>query len=1108
MKLDFSQLLFFFALITFIACLPAAEGSDQVLTFEEYRDQINAAIDAGDTNQVRRLVNLQRGDAILTIEALLDSGVIKMVRDESGAGERDWMIVKTLAEIYSVTFGDDFYSQSVKRYHKFGPEALAHKAEIIDLKNKSKQNFYQGNFQAALENYQRALDLAEKIGDDDEKAALLGNIGAAHFYLGRFDTALDYYEESLTRLEKLGDRRRIGNRLGNIASVYSDKSDYTTAIAYYEKALEIRDELDDKRGTAADLNNIGLVYEEMGEYTKALERYHAACEINKVIGNERSMGKNLANMANIHVNFGDYPEAIQTYEQAMVLRRAQGDRKGESNDMGNLGLVYQSLGEYDKAMSFYQKALDIQRELGYREGEAYQLGGLADLYMLQGDYARAVQTYQEAFEIHRDIGHIRGQATWQEALGETYAAVGDFNRALDNFQSALNLHKSIGNRSGEAETLTKIGCAYLKTDKTQPARDYFEQALKIHAELGEKWGECVDLGNLAFVYSLEKDSKRALSTWEKAVRQAQELGARRLQAWLQLQLGDFYRQVGETDKAAKVYEQGLSVTESLFAPELRWQLYYGRGQLWESSGDDEQAYYSYHGALSVIEEIRGKAGVEEMKAGVMHDRFEVYQAMVLLLLRMGRIEEAPEYSERARSRTLLDVVGNAKIIDRDTASQELIDKERALRAKITKLTSQISTDPEAGQKVRGAADEVYHRSLQKAQRDYQHLLIDLRLRNPEYAALLDVSPLSSTQIQRLLDENSVLLEYLVTENNIIIFIVTDDNVHVVNIPEGEESVYGRIALFRGMAVRRMDKEKLDETFWIKPLQRLYQLLIAPVRDQGYLAGKRHLIIIPHGLLHYLPFQVLISHGDIEDKNGVERPRFLIEDYEISYAPSASVLRFCQQKNTERFDDLLLLAPQTSVLPLSKREVMEVADTFGKSASYYLDKKATETLVKNQSDRYDLLHFATTAHFNNANPLFSRLDLARSELDDGYLEVNEIFRLDMNANLVTLSACRTALGSGYTGKYPQGDDLVSLTRAFLYAGTPSVVASLWEVADASTAELMQAFYRYLNTMNKAQALAQAQRDMIADRISDNKKKGKLHYSHPYYWAPFVLVGDWK
>ena len=1084
-----------------VLCIIVTSGFGQALPRETFRAQVREALEANNVDLIHELFTAQRGEALRFIEALLDSAILRKAGEDATTGQKDWQTAKDLAGVYAQIFDDPYYRERALRYSAFNSAAVVQKAELIRTKARARQTLRQGNFRAALEMFHQTLAGAIQIGDVDDEATLIGNIGVAHFFLGAFDSALVYYQESLNLLEKIGDQRRVGNQLGNIANVYSDKSDYPTAIEYFEKAMVIRRVLNDQRGLGADLNNLGLVHEEMGAYDKALAHYQQALAINKSIANQRSMGRNLANIANIQINLGDYPQAIEIYEEALALRRSEGDRKGEGNDLGNLGLVYQALADYTRAMELFQQALSIHRELEFREGEGYQLGRIANLYSLRGEYAKAIQGFQEALEIHRELGHVRGEANWLEALGVAFTAVGDRQRALETLQSALELHRRIENKSGEAATLAKIGRAYLETEDAR-AKDHFERALGMHRELGEKPGAITDLASLAYIYSVEEDSARTVATYKEAMALAAKLADRRLQAWLQLQLGDFYRDNGERQDAVKAYELGLALSEALNDPELRWNLYYGQGQLWESQSDLERVFFSYQAAVDIIEDIRGKAVAEELKAGVLHQRFEVYEAIISVLMRLGRVTEALEYVERSRARNLVDLMGNAKISGRDSTDQKLIEKERALRARISKLNLQLGeTSHQQQLQLRETANEVYRRSLQEAQRDYQRVLLDLKLRNPEYMALMGVEPLSSKQMQKLVKKDGALLEYFFTAESMLIFVVTPNAVKVVTVPEGEASLRGKIVLFRGTAVRQMNEGRLAERHWVAPMQGLYQLLIEPVDMAGHLSGIKHLVIVPQGVLHYLPFQALVTRTDSQG------PHFLVEDYAISYSPSASTLKFCQRKNTGRSGSLLLLAPRTDVLPSSQEEVTQIANSFGQGSKYYMNKSATETLFKQQAGSYDLLHIATTAEFNKANPIFSRLDLAGSDQDDGRLEVHEVLGLRLNANLVTLSGCQTALGSGYSEALPRGEDLVSLTRAFHYAGTPSVIASLWEVSDPSTAAFMERFYQYLREVDKAQALAQTQRDMIAGALG-NPNSDRVDYAHPFFWAAFILVGDWN
>ena len=750
-----------------------------------------------------------------------------------------------------------------------------------------------------------------------------------------------------------------------------------------------------------------------------------------------------------------------------------------------------NLGDYNKASSFFNRALSLHRALGYQEGIAYQLGRIASLQSIKGDYVGAIKLYREALEIHKNMGHVRGEAYWLDAIGQAYSALGDFNRALDNLQDALELHKSLNDPSGEAVALNTMGRTYLEIDEVDWAQSCFEEALKIHRDLGEQWDVCYVLGNLGYSFSLTEDSSAALKSWNEAVVLAQKIGERRLQGWLLLQLGDFYLGHNQEQKAAKAYKQALTITEGLDDPELRWELYLGQGNLSVKQGDYDDAYLSYHAAIRNIENIRSKGVIEEFKASIIHNRFEVYDAMVSVLVKTGRFKEAFGYSERARARSLLDQIGDVAFSYSDSISYKLIKKERFLMARIETLRSLISAEQENGQRdKRGTILDTYKNSLFEAQREFKNLLIDLKLQLPEYASLRSNEPFPLSDIQQLLDDKTLLLEYFVSEDHTTVFVLSNKNLKVISIPEQRRSIRGRITLFRALAVNNINEQKLSENFWQEPLHGLYKILIEPVREAGLLADKNHLILVPQGILHDVPFHALITRIKTDNQSR-QQPRFLVEDYNISYTPSASILKYCSDKKSGQMANMLLLAPKIEVLPFTRQEVVNIKKSFGNQAEYWLGDDATESRLKRRSADFDIIHFATSAHFNKTNPIFSRLDLAASDIDDGRLDVYETFGLDLTANLVTLSACQTALGSGYMTASPRGDDFVSFTYAFLYGGTPSVVASLWDVNDSSTSIFMQRFYNYLKSNNKAEALAQTQRDMISGALSVDKL-----YLHPY------------
>jgi CHAT domain-containing protein len=327
-----------------------------------------------------------------------------------------------------------------------------------------------------------------------------------------------------------------------------------------------------------------------------------------------------------------------------------------------------------------------------------------------------------------------------------------------------------------------------------------------------------------------------------------------------------------------------------------------------------------------------------------------------------------------------------------------------------------------------------------------------------------------------------------------------------------KKLFQKIREFRARAVEGITLDLLFSKAYERPLSDLHDILIQPIEEKIF--GKKNLVIIPYGMLHYLPFQALLSREG----------KYLIESFTISYLPSATVLKYARVKNKGNRMDLFAAGnPVTGLepLPATEEEVREVSILFEKRL-VLMGKEATKNLVKGQSPKYDLLHLSTHGEMIESNPLKSNLRFTPSERDDGRLTVNEIFDMEIKANLVVLSACETALVKGETGDFPQGDDLVGLSRAFIHAGAPSVVASLWKVSDDSTVKLMKTFYQNMRNMPKAEALRKAQMDLMKSTVrfpitragggtiqtSQKLCEEMVECSHPFFWAPFILLGDWR
>jgi len=625
----------------------------------------------------------------------------------------------------------------------------------------------------------------------------------------------------------------------------------------------------------------------------------------------------------------------------------------------------------------------------------------------------------------------------------------------------------------------------------------------------------VTLGN---AYRQAGKAQDALDQYQRAFNYIKEWGLKyAYEGGLYWNVGEVHRQQKNFPEALENFQKALSIAEGQRSPAAIRSASVRIGDILRETGKPTEAIPHYQKAIQQIESIRSLLESEEYRQSFFEGGIGPYISMMRVLLSSGKLDEAFNYSERARSRVFLDVLGSRAQLSRVKGG--LLEEERALQERIARIRSRLV----------GVEEEVdraaLRRELREAETAYNAFLTRVRRADKEQASLMSVEPSTLKEVQELLDPGTTLIEYFVTGSEVFVWIVEKDKMRFVKVELQRQKLSGLVKTLREsiFTLGERDKLKVASTS-------LYGQLIAPLVP--HITG-RELIIVPHDVLHYLPFHALVSPDG----------RYLIEKYPIYYLSSASLLQFTKEKRKAKGDLSAVLAQAGKVLAFgnpdlgdpqkdlqfAELEAGEVRRLYPKS-SVFLRKEATEERAKDLSSQYDILHFATHAELSEEDPLSSAILLAKEGKEDGRLEVREIFGMDLHANLVVLSACETGLG-----KLSSGDELVGLTRAFIYAGTPSVVASLWKVEDSSTAAFMASFYRNLRTMTKVEALRQAQLELIRGGVSSDllvrrgvggvAKLGEtpqskfqpsgsvsvpvsISTSHPYFWAPFILVGDGK
>jgi len=954
------------------------------------------------------------------------------------------------------------------------PQSSGHAGSPQDLLSEGKKLFIQEGPNAALPRFQKALDIFRAQSDRRGEAIAVGYIANCQRKLGNLEQALDLAQQALHMKEDLGDRDETGNTHSQLGLIYWELSDYPNAIQHLNTAIEIGSALDDKELEGSARNNLGLVFDERGDYQHSLEQYQRALDLHRKTHFERGEGDTLGNIGGVYLLLGKFREALPYYQQAQQISERLGLKPALSVDLGNIALCLAGMGDADAALESFDRAAQIARESGLAKEEADWRRDKGTTLVGLGRYDAALKEYSAAELVYERSGL---QQEMVEALTDTgivYESMGDSTAAETRFQRALQLARKIGSTEGESEAALALGDLERRRRRNDEADKYFQSALA-HARSAGEDGTIVDV--LLHLGRNETDRKhydQAREAAEEASAVSERLGNRPAIAQSHYVLGEVQRSQADFAQALQEFDSAENLQKELRDPELGWRVHYGRGQTLEAMDRTAEAIDSYKQAIAIIEQTRVQISEQRFRAGYIEDRYQVYVALVELLLKLGKAGEAFLYSEKLRARAYFDQMGPNPPAERNSQSDQHI---RELAAQIRTLRREIEKEYATPEKDRrGQALEFYSAELDRAERDYQDLLDNARSFNHAENPDSQVIP-SVPELQHFLSADKALLEFVVGKQSVSAFLMTPESVVGIPISVSSDALTSRVELLRGLITRR-------SPLWADPARGMFQLLLTPIERDNQLHGIRQLLIIPDSVLNYVPFAALPD----------SRGKFLGDRYQISYLPAASALTRKAVESGSR--KLLAVAPDEPELRNTAAEIRGIGTLFPSRSRLLFGKQATETLFKQVAGDYDYLHLATHGGLNRNAPSLSALQLEPDAQNDGRLELHEIARLKLHARLVTLSACETALGSGYFTETPAGDEFVGMTRAFLGAGSRAVMASLWPVNDESTSLLMMGFYRHLLRKSDAQALAEAQREF---------RNANPRYRHPYYWAPFIIVG---
>jgi CHAT domain-containing protein/tetratricopeptide (TPR) repeat protein len=880
--------------------------------------------------------------------------------------------------------------------------------------------------------------------------------------------AVNEFKGALARYKQVADLRGEMKAFIALAFVQFGLS-RPEALESAEHAEQIARELGDRAARAAALVEMARALRFRGDRAAALRATEESTAISRAIGNRKVEAWSLNQEGIVYGSTDDAEKAVARFELALPLARAA-DPGFEATILNNLGIAWVDLGELEKALDVYSRSLAAQRASGQVEGQVVVLNNMGNLQRRLGNNRAALDLHYQALAMAREGGGSReNEARSLNTIGQTYYALGEYGKALEFHRESLTVRREIGDLAGQAASLIGEGKALGRLGDNEHGVAALREGLAIERTIRDQFGE-----------------RDAL--------------------------------------------QDLAVIES-------------------EHGNLTGALEHIKGALDLEETLRARITSPQLRASFVAREQAKYELFIDLLQQQHRADasaghdaEALGVGERARARVLLESLLDAHVELRQGIDPALLERERALQKQLDDASTQLSralaavrSSPQQSKAAADKADELT--------RAYQELQAEIRRQSPRYAAVTQPQPLTATEIQQtVLDEDTVLLEFALGEQRSWLWAVTSRHVESVELPPRRTIDAAAQSLYAGFIARQLHRAESSDVHARRISAADTQLALEAARMSKMLLGgiatqlnnewrDKRLAFVPAGALEYLPFAAL----PIPDRRVP-----LVARHEIVTIPSASVIAVLRREAAGRKSVLGTLAiladpvfeksdPRVGTrpspaardpvasdamaprpiragdgfarLPFSREEANGIA-VFARPGKVFMatDFQASrDTALGGALSGYQIVHFATHGVLDSERPSLSGLVLSlvdeRGAPVNGYLRLHDVYNLRLGADLVVLSACQTALG-----KEIKGEGLVGLARAFMYAGAPRVVASLWEVSDLATARFMKLFYHGVlqQGLRPAAALQAAQLEMSRDP----------RWAPPYYWAGFTLQGEWK
>ncbi len=956
----------------------------------------------------------------------------------------------------------------------------------------------------ALQSWKQALELYRQISDRQGEARLLGNLGHVYLSFDEYEDAIYLYYQSLHIWREIRDSQAEAKVLNHLGLAYRGLGEYEGAIRSYQKSLKISRESRDRQSEIMTLGDLRASYDDLDQYERTTNLRQQPLTANRKLIDLFGEGVSSGDLSPVYNNLEEYKQALELHQKSLVIANEIRDRPLQARALRHLGSIHLRLGEYEQAINLHQQSLEIARETRDRQLEARLLGHLGNVYLSLGEYERVINLHQQSLKIARETHDRKLEARALIGFGNAYfytcQAQNDSSQcklAFDLYQQSLTIAQEIHDRQGQAAAWNNLANSSLHLGQNKPAIDFLQQSLEIAREINDRQIEADSLHSLGLAYANQKDHTTALSHFQQALMLFKTIGAREGEGLTLSDLGRTFNDLNRPQLAIIFYKASVNVREAI------------RGDIQGLSLEEQQSY--------------------------TNTIADSYRALADLLLQQNRIPEAQRVLDLLKLQELDDYFQG---IQRSADSQTGVGSSKAEQdilnlyinhilaaeelASLTKRPPKDLSNPER-QRL-----EVLQAEQGQISRDFSQFLeredvtTALKALNAHSEAREALEPRHFKRLKddlAKLPQRSALLYPLILRDRLELVLVLPnlDPVHVSVSVSAEELNQLIVAFSQDLS--RPNSNPLP------PAQQLYRLLIKPLEPALSGAQVTHLFYAPDGALRYIPLAAL------HDGNGPNNGQWLTERFTLSNITAASLTDFAS--NPDR--NLRLFAgacAQCSFsfeingrpyhfrdLPATQTEVETLAQAF-REKTVLLNREFSPAQLKLNLGYYNLLHLATHGAFVEGDPRESFIvfgDGSRASLR----EIRETWDLSRQ-ELVVLSACQTAVGGSQLGN---GVEILGLGYQMQASGAKATLSSLWLVSDTGTQRLMNQFYAALlqgdRPLTKPQALQQAQRALITGKfeaghdeerasvvgVGDRSSQSKENnLSHPYYWAPFILIGN--